>query len=132
VYIIAGVIGASGGAVGAAIYTHFRRRNFAAIIPPELTAERRIDLNKIFTEKPYLRDDDKEAIKYIVEKGGVAYETEIRDKFNLPKTTIWRLVRRLERDGIVEVKKTGGQNLIRIKEDFVKKDNGSNQTRVGL
>ena len=55
-------------------------------------------------------------LKYIAEKGGVAYETEIREKFNMPKSTMWRLVRRLARDGLVEVKKTGGQNLIRIKE----------------
>lgn len=63
---------------------------------------------------------------------GVAYETEIIDKFNLPKTTVWRLVRRLERDGIVELRKTGGQNLIRIKEEFVSKENGSDQTKVEL
>ena len=42
----------------------------------------------------------------------------------MPKSTMWRLVRRLARDGLVEVKKTGGQNLIRIKE-FDTKDQDS-------
>jgi uncharacterized membrane protein/plastocyanin len=119
-YVIAAVIGASVAAVGAVVFTRFRSKDLGKSdnLNSSLTTERRIDLNRIFAEKPYLRDDDKEAIRYLVEKGGVAYETEIKEKFNMPKTTVWRLVRRLERDGLVEVKKTNGHNIIRIKEEF--------------
>jgi len=33
----------------------------------------------------------------------------------LPKTSIWRLVKRLERLELVEIVKIGGQNLIKLK-----------------
>lgn len=126
-YVLAGVIGASIAAAGAVVFTRFRRRDLGKTdnLDSNLIAKRSIDLNKIFTERPYLRDDDREAIKYIAEKDGVVYESEVREKFSMPKSTVWRLVRRLTREGLVEVKKTGGQNLIRIKEEFVTKDQNS-------
>ncbi len=89
-YVLAGVIGASMAAAGAVVFTRFRSRDLGKSdnLHSNLIAKRSIDLNKIFTEKPYLRDDDREAIKYIAEKGGVAYETEIREKFNMLKSTM--------------------------------------------
>jgi uncharacterized membrane protein len=131
-YIVVGVIAASAaGVAGAAVYMRSRKRivieKTASGIPTELVVKERriIDLNKIFTEKPYLRDDDKDTINFIAEKGGEAFESEIRDKFDLPKTTVWRLVKRLEREDLVEVKKAGGQNLIRIREEFTRTDQNS-------
>jgi uncharacterized membrane protein len=38
---------------------------------------------------------------------------------------VWRLVKRLEREDLVEVKKAGGQNLIRIREEFTRSDQNS-------
>ncbi len=134
-YVIVGVIAASAaGAAGAAAYMRSRKRimieRTKSGIPTELVVKERriIDLNKIFTEKPYLRDDDKDAINFIAEKGGEAFESEIREKFDLPKTTVWRLVKRLEREDLVEVKKAGGQNLIRIREEFTRTDQSSAPT----
>lgn len=131
-FIIAAVIGASAaGAAGAVIYMRSKKKIAMERPSPVVAAEpvvkerRVIDLNKIFTEKPYLRDDDKETISYIAEKGGEAFESEIRERFNLPKTTVWRLVKRLEREDLVEVKKAGGQNLIRIKQEFTRPDQDS-------
>ncbi|MFQ5940428.1 MAG: helix-turn-helix transcriptional regulator [Nitrososphaerales archaeon] len=131
-FVIAAVIGASAaGAAGAAVYMRSRTRisieKTAAGIPTELVVRERriIDLERIFAQKPYLRDDDKETISYISEKGGEVFESEIRDKFDLPKTTVWRLVKRLEREELVEVKKAGGQNLIRIREEFTRTDQNS-------
>lgn len=71
------------------------------------------DLGRVFVEKPYLREDDKNVLAYVVEKGGEALLAEIRDKFKLPKSTAWRLVKRLEREELVQVVKFGNQNLIR-------------------
>lgn len=126
-FIVATVVGVSAaGAAGVVAYSRSRRKpeteKTGGVIPAEpIVKERRIvDLNKIFSDKPYLRDDDKEAINFIAERGGEAFESEIRDKFELPKTTVWRLVKRLEREEIVEVKKAGGQNLIKIKQEFTK------------
>jgi uncharacterized membrane protein len=78
---------------------------------------RRISAETIFRSYAHLRLEDKEAIQYLADSGGEVFETELREKFKLPKTTIWRQVRRLQREGLVEVQKIGGQNLIRIKED---------------
>ena len=38
---------------------------------------------------------------------------EIRNRFDLPKSTAWRLVKRLEREELVHVVKFGNQNLVR-------------------
>ncbi len=130
-YIIIGVIVVSVAVVAvSALYIQSRRsmiEKSTPWVPVELLAKERrtIDLTKIFTEKPYLRDDDKEALNFIAERSGEAFESEIRERFDLPKTTVWRLVKRLEREELVEVKKAGGQNLIRIREEFTKTEQNS-------
>jgi hypothetical protein len=71
-------------------------------------------VGKIVEEKPHLRPEDQDVLRYLAEKEGAAFESEIRTKFQLPKTTIWRLVKRLEREELVEIRKAGGQNLIKL------------------
>jgi hypothetical protein len=70
---------------------------------------------KILEERPHLRPEDQQVLKFLVQKEGAAFESEIRSKFQLPKTTIWRLVKRLEREELVEIRKAGGQNLIKLR-----------------
>ena len=65
-------------------------------------------------EKPDLRDDDKEIIKFIHENGGSALESDLRKKFLLPRTTMWRAVKRLERHDLIEITKKDQQNLIKL------------------
>jgi uncharacterized membrane protein len=72
-------------------------------------------VGRIFEEKPHLRPEDQDVLRYLAEKEGAAFESEIRTRFQLPKTTIWRLVKRLEREELVEIRKAGGQNLIKLK-----------------
>ncbi|HXV45391.1 MAG TPA: hypothetical protein VD736_01830 [Nitrososphaera sp.] len=72
-------------------------------------------VSKVLEERPHLRPEDQEVLKFLAEKEGAAFESEIRTKFQLPKTTIWRLVKRLEREELVEIRKAGGQNLIKLK-----------------
>jgi len=127
-YIFAGVIAAAAGGAGAAMYMRSRKKAVIEqqeYVEPLVKEKRVIDLNKIFSEKPYLRQEDKDTVNYLAEKGGEAFESEIRDKFQLPKTTVWRLVKRLEREDLVEVKKAGGQNLIRIRGEFTRADQPS-------
>jgi uncharacterized membrane protein len=62
-----------------------------------------------------LRLEDQQVLRFLAEKEGAAFESEIRGNFKLPKTTIWRLVKRLEREELVEIRKAGGQNLIKLK-----------------
>ena len=62
-----------------------------------------------------VRDDDKEIIKFIHEKGGEVLESELRKKFLQPRTTMWRAVKRLERQGKIEISKKEQQNLVKLK-----------------
>ncbi|HII35504.1 MAG TPA: winged helix-turn-helix transcriptional regulator [Nitrosopumilaceae archaeon] len=55
-------------------------------------------------------------ISYISENGGQVYESELRKKFLLPRTTTWRAVKRLEREGIIEIEKIDQQNLIKLRK----------------
>ena len=65
-------------------------------------------------EMPDLREDDKEIIKFIHENGGSALESDLRKKFLLPRTTMWRAVKRLERRELIEITKKDLQNLIKL------------------
>lgn len=87
--------------------------------PPEIAKEKRaIDVEKIFMQNPQLRPEDREAVQFIAECGGEAFEGEIRNRFKLPRTTMWRMMQRLEREGVANILKIGGQNLIRIKPKY--------------
>ncbi|HVX02250.1 MAG TPA: hypothetical protein VHA09_03785 [Nitrososphaera sp.] len=72
-------------------------------------------VSKIIEEKPHLRPEDRDVLAFLAEKEGAVFESEVRTKFNLPKTTVWRLVKRLEREELVEIRKAGGQNLIKLR-----------------
>jgi uncharacterized membrane protein len=72
-------------------------------------------VTRIIAEKPHLRPEDQSVLMYLAEKDGAAFESELRNKFLLPKTTIWRLVKRLEREDLIEIRKAGGQNLIKLR-----------------
>jgi uncharacterized membrane protein len=72
-------------------------------------------VTRILAEKPHLRPEDQAVLLYLAEKDGAAFESELRNKFLLPKTTVWRLVKRLEREGLIEITKAGGQNLIKLR-----------------
>jgi uncharacterized membrane protein len=61
-----------------------------------------------------LREDDKEIIQFIHENGGSALESDLRKKFLLPRTTMWRAVKRLERRELIEITKKDLQNLIKL------------------
>ena len=66
-------------------------------------------------EMPDLREDDKDIIKFIHENGGSALESDLRKKFLLPRTTMWRAVKRLERYELIEITKKDLQNLIKLR-----------------
>lgn len=74
------------------------------------------DKETIFRLRPELRQEDKDIVAYISENGGQVYESELRKKFLLPRTTTWRAVKRLEREGIVEIEKKDQQNLIKLRK----------------
>ena len=72
------------------------------------------DLDKLFGEHPNLRMDDKEVIRFLAQNRGETFAAEVRDRFDIPRTSLWRMIRRLEGEEIVEVVTIGGQSLIRL------------------
>ena len=79
----------------------------------------RYDIDAIFEDKPHLRLDDKEVIRFLADNGGEAFAAEIRERFNVPRTSLWRMIRRLEREEVAEVQNIGGQSLVRISSRYV-------------
>ena len=77
-----------------------------------------INLEAIFQKNTDLRVDDKEVLRFLSERNGEAFANEIRDRFDIPRTTAWRMIRRLMGMGIVEEKKIGGQSLIFIVKKY--------------
>ena len=74
-----------------------------------------LDPETIFSVKRDLREDDKEIINFLSANGGQAYESELRKKFLQPRTTMWRAVKRLERQGIIVIEKKDLQNIVKLK-----------------
>jgi hypothetical protein len=72
-------------------------------------------VHRIIEERPHLRQEDRDVLVFLAQSEGAAFESEVRSKFQLPKTTVWRLVKRLEREELVEIRKAGGQNLIKLR-----------------
>jgi len=60
-----------------------------------------------------LSEVDERILAYLRERGG-AYESEIARELGIPRTTVFRAVRRLEEAGLVVVEKRGGRNFVRI------------------
>ncbi|MEM3356378.1 MAG: hypothetical protein QW166_00965 [Candidatus Bathyarchaeia archaeon] len=75
------------------------------------------NVEKILKANPQLKQEDKEVIEFLAEKGGKAFEAEIRERFpDMPRTSLWRLVRRLERLEIVEIRRIGLENQVELKK----------------
>jgi hypothetical protein len=81
--------------------------------PPARSLDQKI--KNILSDRPHLRVEDKMLLELLAEKQGAVFESDIRNKLLLPKTSVWRLVRRLEREELIEVLKVDSQNLIKLK-----------------
>jgi uncharacterized membrane protein len=84
--------------------------------PPERPDEppTNMDLDAVFRERPHLRTDDKAVLRFIQDKGG-AFITEVRDHFNIPKSSAWRMARRLEEEGLLKVTSIGRETYLQLK-----------------
>jgi len=111
-----------GGLIGGGYYYTQRVKAEGAPpqVPSDLSQPREIDLDKILWQHQDLRLDDKEVIRFIAESGGEAFASEIRDRFDIPRSSAWRLIRRLVSSGIAEETKVGNQSLVRIRDEYLK------------
>lgn len=88
-----------------------------AILMLIVLRKRKINVKKIVNRNPTLMKEDIAVIEFLAEKDGKAFEAEIRAKFpDMPRTSLWRLVRRLERLEIVETKKIGLEKQVQLKK----------------
>lgn len=117
--LIAGAVAAAG--ISSAIIVKHRKSTKSkkqSIEQTKTIIHKPINKEDIFRIKPNLRDDDRELVSFIFDNGGQAYESELRKKFLQPRTTMWRAVKRLEREGIVEIEKKELQNLVKLKDEI--------------
>ena len=78
--------------------------------------KRRPNVEKIVKVHPQLNKEEQDVIQFLAENEGKAFESQIREHFpEIPRTSLWRLVRRLEKLDIVEVKKIGLENQVALK-----------------
>ncbi|MBS7618790.1 winged helix-turn-helix transcriptional regulator [Candidatus Bathyarchaeota archaeon] len=75
---------------------------------------RRGGVARLFRENPWLDEDEKNVLKVVWVKGGGAFESDIREALDLPKTTVWRIIKKLEEDGLVKVEKIRGENYVKL------------------
>ena len=80
--------------------------------------KRRIDSERIFREHKTLLSEEKQAIQFLIDNNGEAFEAELYDYVKLPRTTTWRMVKRLQEMGIIKTSKFRRQNLVRIKTKY--------------
>lgn len=103
-------------AVGLVYYRKSRKvESFQETTEHELKS---INLEKIFKDHD-LRMEDREVIRYLAENNGEAFATEIRDRFDMPRSSAWRLIRRLISLNIVEEVKVGNQSLVKIRGKYM-------------
>jgi uncharacterized membrane protein len=87
--------------------------------PKELKDE--VDVDKLFEREKHLRPEEVQVIRFLAEKHGTAFEAELYEKLNLPRTTTWRLLKRLEKMEIVDIRKSRRQNIVSIRKKYMKK-----------
>ena len=108
---------------GVVIMIKRKQTKSSSVIQTEVISKSQIktdttDTENIFNLRPDMREDDKEIIKFISANGGEALESDLRKKFLQPRTTMWRAVKRLEREGVIEISKKDLQNLVKLKKDL--------------
>ena len=114
-YVAGGVAVAIAAIAAIAIKMKNKPKQIVSASQTSVVAERNepFNIEKVL-EMPDLREDDKDIIKFIHENGGSALESDLRKKFLLPRTTMWRAVKRLERHELIEITKKDQQNLIKL------------------
>ena len=83
---------------------------------------RQIDVERIFRAHKNLMPEEKQTIQFLADNNGEAFEADLFDYVKIPRTTMWRLVKRLEAMGIIKKSKFRRQNMIRVKNKYTIKD----------
>ena len=74
-------------------------------------------VENIFKLNPQLNAEEKAVIQFLADNEGKVFESQIRERFpDIPRTSLWRLVKRLEKLEIIKVKKIGIENQVQLKK----------------
>jgi len=98
--------------VGGFIIYQKRNKTDKMLEPDEITPN--VDLEKVFKQKTHLRTGEKAVLRFIEESNG-AFITEIRERFEIPKSTAWRMVKRLTEEGVVAVSQVGRETYLQLR-----------------
>lgn len=98
----------------------FLRRKKTLAPQPKETADE-VDVEKLLEREKHLRPEEVQVIRFLAEKHGTAFEAELYGKLNLPRTTTWRLLKRLEKMEIVDIRKSRRQNIVSVRRKYMKK-----------
>ena len=94
--------------VGGSAYALWRKKRGQSSMPTREEFQARL-------ENLDLNEEEKRALLYIFDKGGKASQAEVREAIGLPKTTAWRMFKRLERKGLVKVLKGRKENWVELR-----------------
>jgi uncharacterized membrane protein len=83
----------------------------------------KIDLQRIYEQNPQLRQDEREVIKLISKTPDGLFASDIREKFDLPRSTAWRMINRLEEADILRTSLIGRETHVEISEKYRRIDN---------
>jgi len=111
------IVGVSVAVLACSIILFFKLRGRTDSASLDVEAEK-VDVERIF-KRYNLRKEEKHAIKLLAERGGKAFEAEIYGALGLPRTSTWRMVRRLAGMGIVDVRKFREQNLVCVRKRYI-------------
>ena len=75
----------------------------------------------MFGKEKDLRPEEVQVIRFLADRNGTAFEAELYEAMNLPRTTTWRMIKRLQSMEIVDVRKSRRQNIVSIRKKYLKK-----------
>ncbi len=96
------------GVIGGLAYVLWRIKSEGKSMPTREEFQARL-------ENLDLNEEEKRALLYIFDKGGKASQAEVREAVGLPKTTAWRMFKRLERKGLVKILKGKKENWVELR-----------------
>ena len=90
--------------------------SFATYMVVRRGRSRKTDSQRVIRAHPELRAEEQDVVSFLAQRNGEAMESEIREAFQkIPKTTMWRLLKRLEEAEVVTLEKAGNQNRVKLR-----------------
>ncbi|AEH24880.1 helix-turn-helix transcriptional regulator [Pyrococcus yayanosii] len=69
-----------------------------------------------------LNEDEKRALMFIYDHGGKVRQADVRNALGIPRTTAWRMFKRLEKMGLVKISKVNNENWVELNFEITKEN----------